>query len=91
MSKNEAYKNRIDDLFSNGEPPQSEPVEGLHPLESETTPSRVCHLILPPKIRHPKISHKSRVLAALVGKNISTPLTAQSGLVLVLIKKKSYP
>jgi signal transduction histidine kinase len=37
MSKSEAYKDRIDDLFSVGEPPQSEPVEGETPYESESS------------------------------------------------------
>lgn len=38
MSKNEAYKDRIDDLFSDGEPPQSEAVEGQQTPEAASTP-----------------------------------------------------
>ena len=37
MSKNEEFKDRIDDLFSEGDPPQSEPVEGQQPSNAEPT------------------------------------------------------
>ena len=33
MSKNEEFKDRLDDLFSEGDPPQSEPVEGQQPYD----------------------------------------------------------
>ena len=38
MSKSEQFKDRIDDLFSDEEHPQSEPVEGQQPLEVEAAP-----------------------------------------------------
>jgi signal transduction histidine kinase len=36
MSKSKEYHNRIDDLFSDGEPPQPEPLEGDFPVQDET-------------------------------------------------------
>jgi hypothetical protein len=38
MPKNEDYQDRIDDLFSEAEPPRPEPVEGEQPLETEPAP-----------------------------------------------------
>ncbi len=49
MSKNEAYKNRIDDLFSDEEPLHAEPVEGQQPSEVDAPPSKDSVTCLAPE------------------------------------------